>query len=89
MTTNRSIRRRKEKAAKKELKKKMNMFSHLPDECSSCEIPFDKKNREMVQSWSVVVREREKIVRLYCPTCWGTAKAVIENYNKEQQENER
>ena len=81
MTTSRSIRRRKKK-----LKNKMNMFGHLPDECSSCLDPFDKKNREMVQSWSVVVREKEKVVRLYCPDCWDTAKAVIEKHNKEQQE---
>ena len=56
----------------------MNMFSWLPDECSSCLDPFDKTNKEIVMSWSVVVREKEKIVRLYCPDCWGTATAVIE-----------
>jgi hypothetical protein len=89
MTTSRSLRRRQKKVAEKELKNKMNMFSHLPDECSSCLDPFDKKNHEMVQSWSVVVREKEKVVRLYCPDCWATARAVVKNYNKEQQEDEK
>tara|TARA_R100000152_G_C6758881_1_gene182785 strand:- start:947 stop:1222 length:276 start_codon:yes stop_codon:yes gene_type:complete len=87
MTTSRSISRRKKKAAKKELKQKMNMFNRLPDECSSCLTAFDKKNREMVQTWSVVVREQEKKVRLYCPTCWDTARAVIEKFEKEQRDN--
>jgi len=86
MTSSRKIKRNKEKQAKKEIKKKMSMFGRLPDECSSCLTPFDKKNREMVDSWSVVVREKEKVVRLYCPDCWAKARKFVEEYHKEQKE---
>ena len=34
-----------------------------------CSVPFDRSNKEQVMSWSVVVREKEKVVRVYCPTC--------------------
>ncbi len=83
---NRAQRRALKKKTKKEskaLEDTVGMFELLPDECSSCTKPYDKKNRKMVMSWNVVVREKEKIVRLYCPTCWNTAKQVItENREK-------
>jgi len=85
--------RKQRRALKKELKKqegvedalaeKLMMFDQLPDECSACVKPFDKKDRDMVFSWNVVVREEEKIVRLYCPTCWDAAqKAVKQIYGE-------
>jgi predicted RNA-binding Zn-ribbon protein involved in translation (DUF1610 family) len=81
MSFKRKIKRKQEKEAKKQLKKdiaqKVNMFDKLPDECSACQKGFDKKDREMVVSWNVVVREQEKIVRLYCPECWEEAKSII------------
>ena len=33
----------------------------------------------MVTSCNVVVRENEKVVRLYCPQCWTTAKRIIQD----------
>ena len=79
--------RKQRRAMKKELKKqhgvedevaeKMMMFDHLPDECSACTKEFDKTNREMVFSWNVVVRKDEKLVRLYCPDCWGAAQQAV------------
>ena len=90
--SNRKIRRNKEKAEKKrlakEIKQKMNMFEQLPDACLACEKEFNKKDREMVSSWYVVVREQENKVNLYCPTCWGTAQKVIKEY-KDGQENSK
>ena len=82
---NRAQRRAKAKQDKKNgkqsktLENKVGMFDLLPDRCSSCTKPYDKKDRKMVMSWNVVVREEEKIVRLYCPTCWNTSKQVISN----------
>lgn len=77
----RKIKRKQKKRAKKQLerdiKQKMNMFERLPEECSACEAAFDKQDREMVMSWNVVVREKENIVRLYCPTCWNKAQEII------------
>ena len=80
--TTRKIKRNQEKQAKKKLKQdiqeKMNMFDKLPDECLACQTVIDKKNREMISTWSVVVREDR--VNLYCPTCWGAAQSVIKEY---------
>lgn len=69
------MRRQKEKDAKKELKTKIGLFSKLDDHCLVCQKDFDKKNKEMVMSWSVVVKE--ETVRLYCPDCWDRAKKII------------
>ena len=79
--------RKQRRAAKRELKKqhgvedamaeKLMMFDQLPEECSACLKPFDKTDREMVFSWNVVVREDEKIVRLYCPSCWDAAQKAV------------
>ena len=82
---NRAQRRAKAKQEKKtgkqakQLNDKMGMFDRLPDECSSCTSPYDKKDRKMAMTWNVVVKEEEKVVRLYCPTCWNTARQVISN----------
>ena len=77
---NRTQRRAQANKAKKEgetdLSEKISLFGLLPDDCSYCEKPFDKKDKEMVKSWSVVVREKEEIVRLYCPTCWEHGKKL-------------
>ena len=64
----------------KELTKKINMFGQLEDCCLVCEKPFDKKDKEMVTSWYVVVREEEKKVNLYCPSCWEKAMEIIEDF---------
>lgn len=72
----RKLRRDKQNAAKKELQKKVGLFSKLEDHCLVCQKDFDKKNKDMVMSWSVVVKEEK--VRLYCPECWTRAKQLIE-----------
>jgi len=79
--------RKQRRAARRELRKqhgvddamaeKMMMFDHLPEECSACTKPFDRKDRDMVSSWSVVVRNDEQQVRLYCPTCWDAAQKAV------------
>lgn len=79
---NRSQRRSAAKAAKKdgnkELSEKIFLFNQLPPECLTCRKPFDKQDKQMVMDWNVVVREEEKIVRLYCPECWDKAKKLVE-----------
>jgi len=69
------IQRKKIKEAKKELQKKVGLFSKLSDRCLVCQKDFDKKNKEMVMSWSVIVKEEQ--VRLYCPECWDKANKLI------------
>jgi len=73
---------RKEKQAEKELQQKVGMFDKLSDACDACKKTFDKKDKSMVQSWNVVVREAEGAVRLYCPECWNAARKAIEEVMK-------
>ena len=75
----RQIRRNKTKLAEKELSQKVEMFDKLPDTCISCEKQFDKKNKEMVQNWFVVIKEKQKLVNLYCPPCWEKAQDILKD----------
>ena len=81
---NRKMRRSAEKAAKKagkqDITQKMNMFDKIPEACNACQEKFNKKDREMVSTWNVVVRSDENIVRLYCPSCWTKAKKAVEEF---------
>ena len=85
---NRQQRRKAERQRKKlknkpELEQKLGMFDMLPDHCLACLKDFDKKDKTMVTSWSVVVREEKNVVRLYCPDCWQKAKDVVEALKNE------
>ena len=44
------------------LAEKISHFGKLPQKCDACAEPFDKKDREMVASWSVVVKQ--EVVRI-------------------------
>ena len=74
------------KDAEKEMAVKVALFSKLPDTCLTCEQSFDKTNKEMVTTWNVVVREKEDVVRLYCPTCWKSAVKIIEDFKEHLKE---
>ena len=74
----RKLARNKAKKAKKKMAEQISMFGALGDACEACQKPFDKKSKEQVSTWNVVVREEEKIVRLYCPECWDKANKLIE-----------
>ena len=83
--------REQRRAAAKQMKKdgteevaeKVALFGKLEDECLVCAKPFDKKNKEMVMSWSVVVREKEDKVNLYCPECWSGALDMLQQAKEE------
>jgi len=79
------IERKKEVEEKKDTEKKMakqlNMFDRIPDKCDVCSEPFDRKSKEMAQTWTVVVRSEQNLVRLFCPSCIDRVKEVIENEN--------
>ena len=66
-----------------EVQEKMALFGKLQNQCLVCQLPFDKKDKKQVMSWSVVVRNDTEEVRLYCPQCWSNAKAVVQAYEKE------
>lgn len=73
------------KDKEKDLKQKLNMFDRLPDHCLTCNSPFDRKNREQVQSWFVVVKNEEQSVKIYCPECWHKATKLVEEYYGEKK----
>ena len=78
----RNMKRNKEKKIKKDIQEKMFMFDKLGDQCETCQQPFDKKDREQVSSWNVVVKEEQGVVRLYCPQCWDKASNIINDFKK-------
>ena len=57
---------------------KMSLFEKLPNMCSACQKGFDKQSREMVQSWSVMVKQ--EVVRLFCPECIEKTREVLNEY---------
>ena len=86
------IKRDNQKRIKKnlenEVKEKIGMFEKIGEECLACKDEFDKTNREMVESWNVVVREDEGIVNLYCPKCWEFAQKIVKEVFNEQSSTE-
>ena len=56
---------------------KISQFGKLPEQCSACQKEFDKQDRDMLQSWSVVVKQ--DVVRLFCPDCINKTKEILEN----------
>ena len=77
---NRAQRRKLGLKKKPDLEKKVGLFDKLPKQCTNCDKPFDKKNKEMVMSWQVIVHEKEEKVNLYCPDCWNKAQEVIHSF---------
>ena len=73
----RKMTRGRAKRAKKEMKQQLTMFEKIGQNCDMCDKPFNKKLKEHVMTWNVVVREKEEIVRLYCPECWDKANKII------------
>ena len=67
----RKIERKQKKDFQKELTKQVGLFNLLPEECYMCKKPYDKKSKEMAQTWFVNVFEDKKIVDLFCPDCWS------------------
>lgn len=65
--------------AQEKMANQIAQFGKMPEQCQICQKEFDKTNREMVESWSVVVKQ--EIVRLFCPECMETAKEVINGSN--------
>ena len=74
----RKLARRQQKETKKfekKMAKQIMMFENLPDNCLTCNKDYDKKNKEQVMSWRVVIRGDR--VNLYCPECWENAIDVV------------
>jgi len=84
---NRKIRRNKMKKKIKEIKgdiaQKISLFDKLGDECLVCARLFNKRSREDITTWSVIVRHKEGVVNLYCPECWQKAQDLLKEINKD------
>lgn len=78
-SADRKLKRAVKKEKEKSMQADLDLFDMLGDRCAACELPYDKKDREMVATWSVVVRKEEKVVRLYCPKCWQGALDLIKD----------
>jgi predicted RNA-binding Zn-ribbon protein involved in translation (DUF1610 family) len=75
----------KKKQKKSDLKEKMGLFDMIPENCLACLEPFDKKDKKMVSTWSVVVKEKEKKVSLYCPSCWEAAMQIVKQVHEDEK----
>ena len=80
---NRAQRRKLGLKKKPDLEKKVGLFDKLPKQCTNCDMPFDKKDKEMAMTWSVVVREKENKVNLYCQQCWNDAHRLLEQIKRD------
>ena len=88
MSIKRKIKRQADKEANKEFEAKVALFGKIKDKCLVCDKPFDKKDKEMVTSWYVTVREEEGIVNLYCPECWERGLNLVQNFKEKLGERE-
>lgn len=88
---NRKQRRKAQKIKKqpspseRNLSEKIFMFDQIPDACTTCAEPFDKKNKEMAFSWRVVVHESKQRVRLFCPECINKTKEALTHVSQENR----
>ena len=74
----RALKKKKVSEEEKKLSDKIFLFEKLPDKCNACMAPFDKTNKAMVQSWSVVIRNKNERVTLFCPECIDKMKTYME-----------
>ena len=81
------MKKAKKRQAEKEMKQKIGLFSKLEDCCLVCEKPFDKQDKEMVQSWYVIVRKEKDKVNLYCPECWERANDMVKQIQEDINDN--
>lgn len=77
--TRRSLKRGMGEESAEKISQKISNFNALPDKCDACNTAFDKKSKDMTQTWRVVAREEPSCVRLFCPKCIEKTKEVLEN----------
>jgi hypothetical protein len=62
--------------AQEKMSNQIAQFGKMPGHCSACKKDFDQKDKDMAQTWSVVVRQ--EIVRLFCPDCIATTREAAD-----------
>ena len=78
---NSAQRKKERKKAQEVLQRRTSLLLDMPEKCCVCETEFDKKSKEMAQTWHVVTFEERKIVRLTCPFCWQRVENSIGETN--------
>ena len=71
---------KKSKQKKTDLEQKLGLFELIPEDCFICHKGFNNKDKEMVKTWNVVVREQERSVKIYCPECWSRAVEILKEH---------
>ena len=61
------------------VKAKMESFSKVPDNCTTCNKPFDKTSREQAFSWMMQIYEEDEIYNLFCPECYKSEEGDQKN----------
>ena len=72
----RAVKKQVGAAAQEKMSNQIAQFDKMPEQCSACQKDFDRKDKEMVQSWSVVVKQ--EVVRLFCPQCIAAAQGALD-----------
>jgi ribosomal protein L44E len=72
--------------ASEKLAQKISQFGKLPQQCTACQKEFDKQDKDMIQSWSVVVKQ--EVVRLFCPDCIQKTKEALQHVSTEDRSQE-
>ena len=63
-----------------EIQEKLEILNSLKEECFVCQIPFDKTDMQMLDSWIIVVNKAlSEGTRLYCPECWEEAMEFVKS----------
>ena len=72
MSLARKIKRKQDRALKKEMKKKSkeieNKMSAMPKTCDECGVPFDRNDKESLSKWRIAVYD-DGPINLVCPDC--------------------
>ena len=75
---NTNKRKHERKKAQRALQENASLMLDMPEECAVCHTSFDKRSKEMAQTWNVTVYKTEGKVFLTCPPCWATVKRIAE-----------
>ena len=72
MSLSRKMRRKQERALKKEMAKKTraieNKVHTMPKSCDECDAPFDKTDQASLNEWRIAVYD-DGPIHLVCPAC--------------------
>tara|TARA_A100001391_G_scaffold183575_1_gene150889 strand:+ start:348 stop:596 length:249 start_codon:yes stop_codon:yes gene_type:complete len=76
--TRRTMQKQMGKDSATNIAEKVSQFDKLPQQCSACQKEFDKKDKDMVSSWNVVVKQ--EVVRLFCPECIKKTQEILNEH---------